>query len=77
MAYRSFHSFDIDFPVECDDEYWDHPDPKLRFKQPPNKPSSATAFILYIKVLKILGSSLRTIVCQSIPFYELTILKTK
>jgi hypothetical protein len=60
---ESFNSFDIDLPVECDDEYWDHPDPAKRFKQPPNKPSSATAFINYIKLLQILGISLRTIVC--------------
>ncbi|KAF8226986.1 hypothetical protein L208DRAFT_1406132 [Tricholoma matsutake] len=53
--------FDIDLPVDCDDEYWDHPDPAQRFKQPPNKPSSATAFIIYIKILQILGLSLRTI----------------
>lgn len=56
------YSFDIDLPVDCDDEYWNHPDPARRFKQPPGKPSSATAFIFYIKVLGILGQSLRTIV---------------
>ena len=56
------HSFDIDLPVDCDDEYWEHPDPAQRFKQPPNKPSSAISFIIYIKILQILGLSLRTIV---------------
>jgi hypothetical protein len=37
MSDRSLHSFDIDLPVECDDGYWDHPDPAQRLKQPPNK----------------------------------------
>ena len=55
-------SFDLDLPVDCDDEYWDHPDPEQRFKQPPNKPSSVKSFILTIKLQQILAFSLRTIV---------------
>ena len=55
-------SFDLDWPVDCDDEYWDNPDPEKCFKQPPNKPSLITAFILYLKLHKILALSLRTIV---------------
>ncbi|KAF5349865.1 hypothetical protein D9758_014004 [Tetrapyrgos nigripes] len=31
----SSDDFDIDLPVQCDDEYWEHPDPELAFKQPP------------------------------------------
>ncbi|RDB28769.1 Activator of stress genes 1 [Hypsizygus marmoreus] len=53
--------FDVDFPVECDDEYWDNPDPAQRFKQPPNKPSIITAFNLYLKLLQVLAIVLRTI----------------
>jgi len=49
-------------PVDCDDEYWDHPDPEKRFKQPSNKTSSVTAFILYLKLQRILTFSLRTVV---------------
>ena len=55
-------SFDLDLPVDCDDEYWDHPDPEQRFKQPANKPSSVKSFILTIKLQQILAVSLRTIV---------------
>ncbi|KAF8232089.1 hypothetical protein L208DRAFT_1377823 [Tricholoma matsutake] len=51
----------IDLAIECDDEYWDHPDPSEQFIQPPNIPSLATAFIIYIKVLQILNSLLRSI----------------
>jgi len=57
-----FISFDLDLPVDCDDEYWDHLDPEKRFKQPPNKPSSVTSFIFFIKLQQVLAFSLRTIV---------------
>ncbi|KAF8150167.1 fungal-specific transcription factor domain-containing protein [Crassisporium funariophilum] len=53
--------FDLDLPVECDDEYWENPDPEKRFKQPPNKPSTVTAFILSLKLNQVLAFSLRTI----------------
>ncbi|KAF8643172.1 hypothetical protein AX16_009214 [Volvariella volvacea WC 439] len=53
--------FDLDLPLEVDDEYWDHPDPEQRFKQPPNKPSVISAFVLYLRLNQILAFSLRTI----------------
>ena len=55
-------SFDIEMPIECDDEYWDHPDPEQRWRQPPGKPSLVTAFNLYLKLNQVLAFSLRTIV---------------
>ena len=59
ISISSFHSsFDVDLPVDCDDEYWDHPDPEQRFKQPENKPSLISAFILYIKLNQILSKCL-------------------
>ncbi|KAJ3500551.1 hypothetical protein NLJ89_g9742 [Agrocybe chaxingu] len=48
--------FDVDYPIDCDDEYWEHPDPQQRFVQPPNKPSLVTAYILQLKLIKILGA---------------------
>ncbi|KAJ7587342.1 fungal-specific transcription factor domain-containing protein [Mycena floridula] len=53
--------FDLDLPIECDDEYWEHPDPALAFKQPPGQPSRIAYFILSIKLMKLLAFSLRTI----------------
>ncbi|GLB45768.1 putative fungal specific transcription factor [Lyophyllum shimeji] len=53
--------FDVDLPVECDDEYWEHSDPSQRFKQPPNKPSYVTGFILLLKLNQVLAILLRTI----------------
>lgn len=55
-------SFDVDLPVEVDDEYWEHPDPSQRFQQPPGKPSVITYFVLQIKLMRILSFCLRTIV---------------
>jgi hypothetical protein len=49
-------------PIDCDDEYWEHPDPSQRFKQPANKPSLITQFNLYLKLNQILSFALRTIV---------------
>ena len=61
-------SFDVDLPVNCDDEYWDHPDPEQRFKQPENKPSLTASFLLTIKLNQILSYCLRTIACLFIHF---------
>lgn len=47
--------FDLEYPLECDDEYWDHPDPSLNFKQPPDKPSALSCFVQYL-----VGASLLT-----------------
>ncbi|KAG6896841.1 hypothetical protein C0992_005744 [Termitomyces sp. T32_za158] len=56
-------SFDIDLPVECDDEYWEHSDPNLRWRQPtPEKtPSIVAYFTWYIKLNRILAFLLRTV----------------
>lgn len=55
-------SFDLDLPEDCDDEYWDNEDPTKNFQQPEGVPSKITAFILLIKLTRILSVSLRTIV---------------
>ncbi|KAJ2917368.1 hypothetical protein MD484_g3051, partial [Candolleomyces efflorescens] len=54
-------NFDLDLPIECDDEYWDNPDPELQLKQPEGKPSLITAFTLTIRFNQILDISMRTI----------------
>ncbi|KAF8210525.1 fungal-specific transcription factor domain-containing protein [Mycena galopus ATCC 62051] len=51
--------YDVELPIEVDDEYWDHPDPEQRFKQPPGKPSVITFFVCHIRLCEILGSTLR------------------
>ncbi|EEB97207.1 hypothetical protein MPER_03521, partial [Moniliophthora perniciosa FA553] len=50
-------------PAECDDEYWEHPDPEMAFKQPSGRPSYVAAFISYLKLMRLLAIALRTIYC--------------
>ncbi|KAK1231046.1 Gypsy retrotransposon integrase-like protein 1 [Marasmius sp. AFHP31] len=52
--------FDLELPVECDDEYWEHEDPEKAFQQPPGKPSTLSSFIATIKLCEILAMVLRT-----------------
>ena len=55
-------SFDVDYPTECDDEYW-NPNGHLgqAFQQPSGKPSVITAFVYQLKLCEILTSTLRTL----------------
>jgi hypothetical protein len=47
---KLFHSFDIDLPIECDDEYWYPEDTTLAFKQPLGKASRTSYFIQAIRL---------------------------
>lgn len=58
----TLNSFDLDYPIEVDDEYWTNPDPKLAFKQPPGKPSAITFFVKLLELKRIHSFALRTIV---------------
>ncbi|KAJ6502088.1 hypothetical protein C8R45DRAFT_1209713 [Mycena sanguinolenta] len=40
-------------PTACDDEYWEHPDPTMNFKQPAGKPALSEFFTAYIALMKI------------------------
>ncbi|EIW84600.1 hypothetical protein CONPUDRAFT_163679 [Coniophora puteana RWD-64-598 SS2] len=53
--------FDVDLPVVCDDEYWEHANSDQAFKQPPGKPSSVAYFVSALKLSQILAFALRTI----------------
>ena len=57
--------FDLEFPAECDDEYWEHPDPSKRFKQPPRIPSTVTFSILIERLMSLYEIVLRAVVCIS------------
>jgi hypothetical protein len=69
-------SFDLDPPIECDDEYWENQDPDKAWKQPPGKPSSMAYFNQFLKLGDVLGHALRTIVCptlQMVTYWFLTV----
>jgi hypothetical protein len=54
-------SFDLDLPIECDDEYWEQPN-GLSFKQPQDKPSRMSMFIHVMRIQQLVSYALRTIV---------------
>ncbi|KAF9241629.1 fungal-specific transcription factor domain-containing protein [Melanogaster broomeanus] len=53
--------FDVDLPLEVDDEYWEPEDAEKAFQQPPDKPSRIAAFNSYLKLTKIAAYAMRTI----------------
>ncbi|KAJ7700411.1 fungal-specific transcription factor domain-containing protein [Mycena rosella] len=53
--------YDMEYPIECDDEYWEHPDPQKRFQQPEGKPSVHAYLVSYMKLMEILGMAQKTI----------------
>ncbi|KAI0312023.1 fungal-specific transcription factor domain-containing protein [Amylostereum chailletii] len=57
--------FDLKFPVECDDEYWVHPDPSQGFKQPSYRPSRVSCFLWQLKLCHIMGFAIRTLYSNS------------
>lgn len=63
-------SFDLDLPLECDDEFWEPDDHGSAFKQPPDRPSTITYFNCFLRLQQILGSAMRTIVRRSALFCQ-------
>uniref|UniRef100_A0A0W0FGY6 Zn(2)-C6 fungal-type domain-containing protein n=3 Tax=Moniliophthora roreri TaxID=221103 RepID=A0A0W0FGY6_MONRR len=53
--------FDLELPLDVEDEFWENDDPQLAFQQPPGKPSKVTAFILWLSLTQIMAFALRTI----------------
>jgi len=57
-------SYDLEYPTECDDEYWENEDPDKAFVQPEGKPSYIAFWNHYIKFAEIVGYSQRLIVSE-------------
>ncbi|KIK69807.1 hypothetical protein GYMLUDRAFT_34211 [Collybiopsis luxurians FD-317 M1] len=53
--------YDLDLPIECDDEYWEHPDPDKAFKQPTGHPSSVVHWTTLLKLVDILAFAQRSL----------------
>lgn len=60
-SYHRF-SYDLELPIDCDDEYWPADDNSGGFRQPLGKPSKLTVFILMIKLYHIQVDMIRAIV---------------
>ncbi|KAF8630684.1 hypothetical protein AX15_002827 [Amanita polypyramis BW_CC] len=57
----SQEDYDLDLPLEVDDEYWETDDPTKAFKQPEGVPCKVTMFIYAIKIVWILAFILKTL----------------
>ncbi|EKM58719.1 uncharacterized protein PHACADRAFT_140787 [Phanerochaete carnosa HHB-10118-sp] len=53
--------FDVDYPIECDDEYWVTDGPQSVFKQPVGQPSTVAHFNCTLRLDRIHAHALRTI----------------
>ncbi|KAJ7599108.1 fungal-specific transcription factor domain-containing protein [Mycena floridula] len=49
---------DVELPIECDDDCWENPDPKLAFK-PEGKSTNVTCMIQFIKLTNLMMLALR------------------
>ncbi|KAK0205018.1 hypothetical protein DFS33DRAFT_1382918 [Desarmillaria ectypa] len=58
---KTSDDYDLDMPIECDDEYWEHPNPSRAFKQPAGKLSTVTFWVKYLELLEIFAFMHRTI----------------
>lgn len=54
-----FCSFDLNFPIECDDEFWAVDDPEVPFRQPPGLPTQISFFVWMIKLENIKERAIR------------------
>ncbi|KAH6906748.1 fungal-specific transcription factor domain-containing protein [Coprinopsis sp. MPI-PUGE-AT-0042] len=52
---------DVDYPIQCDDEFWETGETNLSFVQPLGRPSYMAAFICNLRLCDIIGSMLRTL----------------
>ena len=59
------NSFDVDLPIDCNDEYWAPADPGQAFKQPLGKPSCVAFFISLIELNRVLALAMRTVVSSA------------
>ena len=61
-ARADFDSYDLDLPLEVDDEYWEANPPAEAFKQPRDVPSMISSFNYCVRVGWIIGFIYRTLV---------------
>ncbi|KAF9018135.1 hypothetical protein BDZ89DRAFT_357526 [Hymenopellis radicata] len=53
--------FDVELPIDCDDEFWDTGNPDMDFKQPPGRLSRLGAFLHHLRLSTIISFALRTL----------------
>jgi hypothetical protein len=55
-------SYDLGFPLEVDDEYWETGNAETDFKQPDNVPSKLSCFTQFLKLAEIIAFAAKTLV---------------
>ena len=58
---NNLFSFDLDYPILCDDEYLDTGNPETEFKQPPDQPAHIIAFVHHLRLVNIVSIVMKTI----------------
>ncbi|KAF7965830.1 hypothetical protein HWV62_41248 [Athelia sp. TMB] len=53
--------FDLDLPIEVDDQFWEMGDSSASFQQPLGKPSLVTAFNYFLNLTQVMSFALRTL----------------
>ncbi|PFH53689.1 hypothetical protein AMATHDRAFT_73129 [Amanita thiersii Skay4041] len=53
--------YDQDYPIECDDEYWECTNPAECFQQPSDTPSTMSFFTCYLGLMDILAYAMRVV----------------
>ncbi len=56
-----FDSFDVELPIDCDDEYWETGNPDTDFKQPPGRLSHLGAFLHHLRLSTVISFAMRTL----------------
>jgi len=59
----NYPSVDQELPLEVDDEYWYHPDPREAFKQPEGVPSIISGFNAWIRLTSLMQKM--ALVCRN------------
>ncbi|PFH51533.1 hypothetical protein AMATHDRAFT_142483 [Amanita thiersii Skay4041] len=52
--------FDLEMPLEVDDEYWESEDPSKAFQQPPGVPALVASFNCFVRLTQVLTFALKT-----------------
>lgn len=54
-------SIDVEYPIDCDEKFYDTGNPETDFKQPIGQPSRFSSFILHIRLSYIIYHALKTL----------------
>jgi hypothetical protein len=62
MCFFHVGSFNAEYPLEVDDDFWENDNPQLAFVQPSDKPSTVITFNLWLRLTDFAASTLQSVV---------------